>query len=178
MNLSPQGRAFLTDYEKARSKAYRDSAGKWTIGIGHLLTPREIKSDLMVIGEASITWRTTTLTPALMDTLFVQDLAPRESALNKLLTKEPTQQQFDAMLCLLYNIGQGSAKLWEPGGFTRSSVRRNFNKGNTQKTADAFLLWNKARNPDTGVLEVSPGLVKRRAQERAMFLDGNYNSEH
>lgn len=43
MNLSKQGRAFLIDYEKKAPKAYKDSAGKWTIGIGHLVTAAELR---------------------------------------------------------------------------------------------------------------------------------------
>jgi lysozyme len=107
-----------------------------------------------------------------MDALFQQDIAPREKALMKLLTRPATQQQFDAMLCLLYNIGVGSEKKNRPPGFTRSSVRRLFNAGDLLGAADAFLMWNKAGG------KVSKGLKIRRAQERAMFLDGNYDSQH
>lgn len=172
MKLSSQGVAFLVDYEKREPRAYKDSAEKWTWGIGHLITDKELASGIVEIAGVKKKWREAILTDALMDALFAQDLAPRELQLNALLTREPTQQQYDAMFCLLYNIGVGSADPKKPGGFTRSTVRRLSNAGDIQGAADAFLMWNKAKG------KISAGLVKRRAQERAMFLDGNYNSEH
>jgi lysozyme len=169
MNISKQATEFLIDYEKKAPKVYRDSAGHLTIGIGHLLTEEELRTGKVM---GSIPWRTTALTGAQMNTLFVSDLRPRERALTALLTRPATQQQFDAMFCLFYNIGVGSEKKNRPPGFTRSSVRRLFNAGDLLGAADAFLMWNKAGG------KVSKGLKIRRAQERAMFLDGNYDSSH
>jgi lysozyme len=163
--LSPEGIAFLVDYEKAIPKAYKDSAGKWTIGIGHLITEEEQDSGLVEIaGYDHVKWRKTELNNAQMDALFRQDIAPRERWLSDSLFPQPKQHEFDAMFCLMYNIGMA--------GFARSSVRRLFNAGRLPEAGDAFLLWNKAGG------KVSAGLKKRRQQERAMFLHGNYDSTH
>ena len=79
-----------------------------------------------------------------------------EARVNKSILLPMTQNQFDAMVLLCYNIGES--------GFARSSVVRNFNASNLQKAADSFLLWNKAG----GV--VSKGLTNRRNTERSLFL--------
>lgn len=170
MKLSDQGRAFIIDYEKKRPKAYKDSAGKWTIGIGHLITGAEEEDGRVWIGDERVEWETATLTDAQMDTLFAQDIAPREKALMTLLKREPAQQQFDAMFSLFFNIGETN--------FRTSSVLRLFNIGARVDTGAAFLLFNKVTDQKTKKKRVEPGLVKRRVQERAMFLDGIYNSTH
>ncbi|MGM2623055.1 glycoside hydrolase family protein, partial [Bacillus cereus group sp. Bce039] len=54
--------------------------------------------------------------------------------------------------------------------FLRSTVLRQHNAGNRQAAARAFGLWNKARNPRTGPLEVLDGLTARRQREAAMYL--------
>ena len=79
-----------------------------------------------------------------------------EARVNKSILLPMTQNQFDAMVLLCYNIGESS--------FARSSVVRNFNAGNLQKAADSFLLWNKAGG------KVSKGLTNRRQKERNLFL--------
>lgn len=171
MKLSDQGRAFIIAYEKKRPTAYKDSAGKWTIGIGHLITEDEENYGLVDIeGYDAVKWRKAELNDDQMDALFAQDIAPREKALMTLLKREPTQQQFDAMFSLFFNIGETN--------FRTSSVLRLFNIGARVDTGAAFLLFNKVTDQKTKKKRVEPGLVKRRVQERAMFLDGIYNSTH
>ena len=79
-----------------------------------------------------------------------------EEQVNKSILLPMTQNQFDALVLLCYNIGKS--------GFAGSSVVKNFNAGNLQKAADSFLLWNKAGG------RVVQGLVNRRNKERSLFL--------
>lgn len=81
----------------------------------------------------------------------------KEKAVLSLLKFVPTQNQLDAMVSLTYNIGIG--------GFTRSSVLSKANAGDMHGAADAFNLWNKAKGA------VESGLVRRRAQEAALFME-------
>lgn len=168
MKASEQCRAFIADHEKRARRAYKDSADKWTIGIGHLIADAERATGNIKIGDEVVRWASATLTDAQIDKLFEQDLAPREAALTRMLSRKPTQEEFDAMLSLMFNIGQGR--------FATSSVRRLFNIGATIDTADAFRLFNK--ETIKGVKRVNEGLRKRREQERAMFLNGIYDSTH
>jgi hypothetical protein len=70
-----------------------------------------------------------------------------------------TQDQFDAMVSLAYNIGTA--------GFSGSTVAHQHAMGDTQGAADAFRMWNKSQGA------VLPVLVKRREQERAVYLHGH-----
>jgi lysozyme len=76
------------------------------------------------------------------------------------LKKPANQNQRDAMISLIYNIGQGA--------FKSSSVLKNFNAGNISAAADSFLLWNKATV--NGKKTELAGLTRRRAAEKQLFL--------
>ncbi|KQD16250.1 lysozyme [Acinetobacter baumannii] len=67
-----------------------------------------------------------------------------------------TQNQFDALVSLAYNIGSGA--------FKGSTLLKLLNKGDYKGAADQFLVWNKAGG------KVMKGLVRRREAERALFL--------
>jgi GH24 family phage-related lysozyme (muramidase) len=82
----------------------------------------------------------------------------KEEAVSSVLKFIPNQNQFDAMVSLAYNIGTA--------GFARSSVLSKANAGDMHGAAAAFSLWNKAGGA------VEPGLVRRRAQEAALFMEG------
>ena len=125
---------------------YRDSVGIPTIGIGS--TYYEDGTKVKMTDKAITKERAIQLAKNVVKSF--------EAKVNKAILLPMTQNQFDAMVLLCYNIGESS--------FARSSVVRNFNAGNLQKAADSFLLWNKAG----GV--VSKGLTNRRQKERNLFL--------
>ena len=81
-------------------------------------------------------------------------------SLDSLLKKPANQNQKDAMISLIYNIGQSA--------FKNSTVLRMFNAGNYTLAADAFLMWNKATV--NGEKVVLAGLQRRRVAERDLFL--------
>lgn len=92
---------------------------------------------------------------------FTLDLTAFASGLNELiLAASTTQNEFDAMLSLAYNIGMDN--------FTSSSVLRHHLTGDYAAAALAFLLWNKQRGAD-GVLHVLPGLTSRREAESTIY---------
>jgi GH24 family phage-related lysozyme (muramidase) len=91
------------------------------------------------------------------DARFVKSLKIREDAVTKAIGTAPTtQNQFDAMVALAYNIGMSA--------FAGSSVLRFHKLGKYESAADSFKLWNKAK----GV--ILNGLTKRRAAEAALYL--------
>ncbi len=77
--------------------------------------------------------------------------------------------QMAAMTSLTYNIGPGA-----PGGksgFRNSQLLKDLNAGKSKsEVAKGFAAYNKSKNDKTGVLEITPGLVKRRALESALFM--------
>lgn len=67
-----------------------------------------------------------------------------------------TQSMIDACVSLAYNIGVG--------GFRKSSICSNVNRGDYQAAANSFLSYNTAKG------QVLPGLTKRRQEESQLFL--------
>ena len=146
MKLSDNGFRLLGELEGIVLKPYKDSVGIPTIGIGSTYYEDGTKvrmSDKAITKERAIQ-------------LAKNVVKSFEEQVNKSILLPMTQNQFDAMVLLCYNIGKS--------GFAKSSVVRNFNLGNIQRAADSFLLWNKAGG------RVVQGLVNRRNKERSLFL--------
>lgn len=113
----------LAKEEGFRNKAYRDSQGKMTIGIGHL-----IKKD-----EHHLKHKT--LTDAEVLQLFRQDIKSCSAAVEETSPYQLTTYQYEALLSFCFNIGVDN--------FKKSSVIRNLRNRNFRGAADAMLLWNK-----------------------------------
>ena len=98
-----------------------------------------------------------TLTMGEVDAILAQDLARFERGVARLCPAALGHQgQFDALVSFAFNVGLGNLQ--------RSSIRMRYNRGDIEGAADAFLMWTKAAG------KVLPGLVKRRNDERSMFL--------
>lgn len=151
MTLSPAGIEELKKSEALRLKAYQDQTGKWTIGYGHTGKVGGVPV------QAGMT-----ITKEQADELFKQRLPEFENAINNNVKANLSQNQFDALTSLAYNIGTG--------GFAKSSVVGHLNNGNYQGAADAILQYSKSKNAQTGQLEFNQGLYNRRQRERTLFL--------
>ena len=146
LQLSTNGFNLLAELEGVVLHPYKDSVGIPTIGIGSTYYEDGTK----------VTMKDKAITKERAIQLAKNVVKSFEARVNKSIVVPMTQNQFDAMVLLCYNIGES--------GFARSSVVRNFNAGNLQKAADSFLLWNKAGG------KVSKGLTNRRQKERNLFL--------
>lgn len=140
MQISAAGLSKLQMREGFKERAYRDTRGIWTIGVGHtsMAGPPKVKPGM-------------TLTPEEVTSLFAIDIRPYENTVSNALKVPVSQNAFDAMVSLCYNIGEG--------GFRGSSVVHFVNAGNIQEAANAFLMWDHP-----------PDLLSRRNAERAQFL--------
>jgi lysozyme len=144
MKVSSNGLALIKQFEGFRAQAYICPAGVLTIGYGS--TGKHVKRG-QVITEAEAT------------ALLIKDAARFERAVNALGLKL-TQNQFDALVSLAFNIGTGN--------FASSTLVKRLKVGDMAGAAAQFAAWNKARV--NGVLKVLPGLVRRRAAEAALFV--------
>ncbi len=138
-HISQAGLDLLKEREGLRLTAYQCPAGVWTIGYGH--TGDVVPGATITEAEANI--------------LLRRDLMRAEACVDR-TCPETTQPQFDAMVCLAFNIGTGA--------FAKSSVARLHNKGEYAQAGQAFAMWNKAAG------KVVSGLVSRRAAETALYL--------
>lgn len=143
-SVSETGLAVLKHYEGCKLTAYRDSVGVLTIGWGDT---ENVTEGMMITQEEA---------DDRLERRLGRDFEPGVKAAIQAHMK---QEQFDAMVCLAYNIGVSA--------FTNSTLVKLFNAGDVQGAADEFLRWDKAGGKSL------KGLRKRRAAERAMFLGAN-----
>jgi lysozyme len=152
MQLSNNGKAVIKNFEGLRLNAYRDSAGIWTIGYGSTRyhDGKSVRPGDKLANEIQA------------DALFDNTLGQYEDAVNNMVRTSITQNQFDALVSFTYNEGIGALK--------KSTLLRKLNEGNYKDAADQFLVWNKITEPINGEKVVLDTLVKRRQQERQLFL--------
>lgn len=142
MRMSPRGLDLIRRHEGCRLTAYRCPAGVLTIGIGH--TGPEVTPDMQIDEEEALA-------------LLTSDLGAAEDAVMDHVHVGINQHEFDALVSLAFNIGGGA--------FARSTLLRLLNAGERAAAAEEFGRWTRAGK------NVLPGLVRRRAEERALFLE-------
>lgn len=152
MQLSIRGLNLIKGFEGFVSNPYQDSSGVWTIGYGntYYLDGSRVKPTDSPLTE----YQASQLKMAIINKDFA-------TAVNRLLAEEIrsgkiTQNMFDALVSLGYNIGVGA--------LAKSSVIRYLKEDNKSAAADSFLLWNKAGGQELA------GLTNRRMVERQLFL--------
>ena len=152
MQTSELGISLIKEFEGCKLTAYPDVVGVWTIGFG---TTR-------INGEPVVKGMTCTQQDA--EDYLREDLQAFEQVVNSILPAPILQYQFDACVCLSYNIGSG--------GFLSSSLCRKLKTGNTGLVNEQnFVAWNKVRDSH-GVLVESRGLTRRRKSEYHLFSTG------
>lgn len=144
-SLSDNGMKLLEQFEGLRLEAYLDSASIYTIGYGTIKYPdgRKVKK-----GDK--------ITKAQAKEYKLHDLKEFESTVNTSVKVALTQNQYDALVSLSYNIGSGA--------FKNSTLLKKLNNGDYKGAADQFLVWNKVNSKRV------QGLVNRREAERNLFL--------
>ncbi|MCO5936141.1 lysozyme [Mucilaginibacter sp. RB4R14] len=152
MILSKRGIAVIKNFEGLRLNAYQDIAGVWTIGYGSTRynDGKPVKPRDILANEAQA------------ETLLKCTLTNYVNAVNKGASVHLSQDQFDALVSFIYNVGTGVVR--------SSTLFKKLNAGNYRGAADQFLLWNKITDPHTGKKVVSKTLTQRREEERALFL--------
>lgn len=141
MEYSRKGLALTEGFEGCRLVAYQDSGGVWTIGFGHTrdVNPGDTCTELQALA-----W-------LLQDTQFAVD------AVNRLVTVQLNQSEFDALVDFVFNCGTGN--------FSRSTMLKLLNEGQFQAAADELEKWDIAGG------QVVAGLLRRRVAEHDEFLN-------
>ncbi len=149
MQTSAAGRAAIKQREGVVLTAYLDSVGIWTIGVGHTSAAGapKVSSGMKI-------------TAAEADEILSRDLAVFEAAVSSAVRVNLTQNEFDALVSLAFNIGAGA--------FKKSTLIKKLNAGDRMGAADQFLVWNKGTV--NGKKVAIKGLTTRRTAERKQFL--------
>ncbi len=144
MRISEVGIELIKRFEGLELESYQDIAGVWTIGYGHTETAGP---NQRINGREA-------------EELLRRDLGPRERAVGELVGVALNQNEFDALISFVFNVGASA--------FKNSTARKRLNRNDRLGAAEALTWWNKATIG--GVLREVRGLTRRRASERALFL--------
>lgn len=148
LTYSANGLSLTEQFEGFRLTAYQDQVGVWTIGYGHTgpdVTPGQ------------------TITVAEAQALLAQDVSSAAGCVNTVVAVKLTQQEFDALVDFVFNLGTGA--------FKGSTMLRDLNDGDFTSAAAQFARWDRAG----GV--VVAGLLRRRQAEAALFEAGDASTE-
>ena len=149
MRPSPAAYALIKEFEGLRLHAYQDSAGVWTIGWGHTGDVKRGQSITIHQAEA----------------LLALDIGIAAAAVNRHVEAPLSQNMFDALVSFTFNLGERR--------LAESTLLKKLNLRDYAAAAAEFGKWVKATIKGKKV--TLPGLVRRRAAERAMFVNQEAN---
>ena len=141
MKLGERGTEILKYFEGCKLTAYQDSVGVWTIGYGHT---KGVYDGMTITQDEA-------------EQMLLTELEEYEGYIESMVTVPLTQNQFDALVVWIYNLG--------PTNFRNSTLLKELNAGNYNAAGQEITRWNKAGG------KVLAGLVKRREAEAELFND-------
>ena len=144
MKLDDDGIQHIKRWEGVRYDVYKDVAGFPTVGVGHLVEPE----DSLKVGD--------TITDERVNELLRKDIASAEKAVSERVTAPLTQNQFNALVSFVFNVGTNA--------FAQSGLLRALNAGNYTGAANQFTRWVFAGG------RRYKGLEARRIAEKELFL--------
>lgn len=144
MQLSPKGLKFLAEQESEggvpRLRAYLDTGGVWTIGFGHI---RGVEKGDSCTEQQAFKW-------------LADESSEAAQAVNRLVPRELTQNQFDALVSFVFNIGIDA--------FRTSRMRAQLLENMDELAALQFARWKYDNGKEI------EGLKNRRAREKELFI--------
>jgi lysozyme len=140
MELSPAGIDLIKGFEGLQLKPYKCPAGVWTIGYGHTAGVKETSAAI-------------TETQAV--NYLKEDVQGAEDTVRRLVNVPLTQNQFDALVSFVFNIGETQ--------FASSTMLTKLKGKDYAGAAEEFDRWKFAGG------KVLNGLVNRRAKEKQFF---------
>lgn len=161
MTISKSGIRQLMKHEGSRATVYDDKTGKPissynncigypTIGVGHLITNSEKTTFARFLSPGSMSSNA-------IENLLLKDLQVRIKDLNRKLQVKVSQNQFDALLSMMFNCGAGNK-------FYRKALDQT-NKGDFRGAASTI-----KSGPKTSKGRVLAGLERRRNDEANLYL--------
>ena len=157
MKVSDKALGVIKHHEGVRQRPYRCPARLWTIGVGHVLYPEQ--------GRLKLEERDRFLLRPEDDRQFsmeevnailTADLQRFERGVERFISVNLTQGQFDALVSFSFNVGLGTLQ--------RSTLRQKVLRGDMSGAAEEFLKYCMAGGKPL------KGLQNRRIDERVLFL--------
>jgi GH24 family phage-related lysozyme (muramidase) len=145
MRTSNRGLKLLMSFEGFRSRAISLGDDRWVVGFGHTKGAR----DGVVVSKTQA-----------VAILQQYDLPPVEAFIADAVMAPLNQNEFDALVSLVFNIGMDA--------FRTSDVLAYLNSGEKLAAGEAFTAWRKASL--NGRLIIVDALIRRRAAEKALFM--------
>lgn len=147
MRISEQGLNLIKKYEAFSSVPYICPAGKPTIGYGNTFYKN---------GQA-VKMTDKAITKQEADELLKAILEKFETQVDKIVTANINQHQFDALCSFAYNCGLGNLQ--------SSTLLKKVNANpNDQSIKQEFVKWSRANG------KVLNGLLKRRNEEATLYF--------
>ena len=146
MRISEKGLSMIERFEGCLLKASNKLDGVWTIGYGQTGSyyGKRVRRGMTTTKALAHAW------------LRDHSIKTFEDAVTQAVKVPLNQNQFDALVSFAYNVGVGALK--------QSTTLRKLNAGDYAGAADALTMWTKCNG------KVLAGLVRRRKEERALFL--------
>lgn len=152
-SVSGGGIDMIKRFEGFRAALYNDPVGHCTVGYGTLVHKGACN------GDASEQPYLHGVTEERATQLLRDEVTGFQRFINDSVTVELNQNQYDALVSFVYNLGTGA--------FSRSTLLRVLNAGNYAAVPDEIRKWTKGRV--NGQLVDLPGLVTRRNAEASLF---------
>ena len=141
--------ALLIPFEGCRQTPYYDPAGKWTVGVGH------------VMGEAAIEYAKRDWTLEEVCAALQHDLLHARARLRDRIYDALSSKQQQALLSLSFNVGAICNSVLE-----HALDDYVYNEGDMRRVVSEWVTYDRA-----GGKEVR-GLLRRRIAECALWVDG------
>jgi lysozyme len=169
MKTSEKCKHMMMHHEGVRFKPYLCPAKLWTIGVGHVMYPEQAKLPIlrtpgyagMLRAELPVKFEDfRVFTKEEVMAIFSQDLERFERGVLRFVPGCAGHQgRFDALVSFAFNVGLGTLQ--------KSTLRQKCLREDWEGAAEEFLKYTR------GGGKILPGLVKRRNDERALFLSGS-----
>ena len=139
MKISKEGLSLIKKFEGCELEAYKCAAGVWTIGYGSTKGVKE--------GD--------TITQEEADELLLHEMEEYEGYINNMVTVDLKQNQFDALVSWVFNLGSSN--------LSSSTLLNRLNNKVWDDVPAQIKRWNKAGG------KVLQGLIRRREAEALLF---------
>ena len=136
---------YVIHFEGLEVYAYKCAAGVWTIGYGHT---KDVEPGMQITEQDA-------------EEMLVEELNEYEGYVKNSVTAPINQDQFDALVSWVYNLGGGN--------LNASTMLKVLNAGQYEEVPAQMMRWNKAGG------KVLEGLTRRRQAEANLFMGKSWN---